>query len=335
VSTQTTVSLALAGHEVVLSNPQKVLFPLLGLTKADLVAYYVRVEEALMRWLGGRPVMLQRFPDGPSGNSFFQKRVPTRRPGWLRTLEVATPNGTASEALVLADLAHVAWAVNLACLGFHAWAFRASDPDHPDELRVDLDPSEGVSLEMVKEAAKETRQLLQELAMDGLVKTSGGRGLHVLVRLEARWSAIEVRSAAVALARELARRRPDLISAAWWKEERGRRVFVDYNQNAPHKTLFGAWSVRARPNATVSCPFEWDELEGMDPEDLTVTTVPTRLKQLGDPWLASCSFSLEPLLDLARRDKATGLADLPWPPVYPKMPGEPTRVAPSRRRRQP
>lgn len=328
----TPLVLEVAGHEVSISNPEKVLFPQIGFTKGDLVEYYTTVAEPLLRAMGDRPVLLQRFPNGPAGPSFFQKRVPERRPDWLRTLVVATPNGTTSEALVAADLAHVLWAVNLACLGFHVWPYHASDPEHVDELRIDLDPGPGVTFEMVREAAAVTRALLDELGMAGKPKTTGNRGVHVYVRLQPLWDAIEVRAAAVALARELERRRPELITASWWKEERGTRVFVDFNQNAPHKTIFGAWSVRARAGGQVSTPFRWDELPIVNPDTLTVRTVPSRVAEGGDPWAGGEPQSLDPLLELSRLDRQRGLEDAPWPPVYPKMPGEPPRVAPSRAR---
>ncbi|MGH9115479.1 MAG: non-homologous end-joining DNA ligase [Acidimicrobiales bacterium] len=318
---------------VEITHPGKVLFGAAGHTKLDLVRYYQAVETPLLEAMGGRPVLLQRFPEGAGGPSFFQKRVPGKRPAWLETAVVATPNGTTSRALVAADLAHVLWAVNLACLGFHVWAVHASDPDHADELRIDLDPSPGVTFDMVREAAGEVRRLLEGLGLSGWPKTTGNRGIHVYVRLLPAWSSVQVRSAAVAAARELERRRPDLITASWWKEERGRRVFVDFNQNAPHKTVFGAWSVRARPGAQVSAPFAWDELARVDPEQLTLATVPERLAHAGDPWAGSVPQTLDPLLELARHDAADGLADAPWPPVYPKMPGEPPRVAPSRARK--
>ena len=326
-----------AGREVVITHPDKVFFSERGETKLDLARYYLAVEEPLMRAMGGRPVLLQRFPNGAGGSSFFQKRVPEVRPDWLETTIVSTPNGTTSQALVAADVAHVLWAVNLACLGFHVWPSRASDPDHADELRIDLDPTPGVTFPMVQEAASEVRALLQEVAVVGLPKTTGNRGVHVYVRLQPRWTSYEVRAAAVAVARELERRRPDLVTAAWWKEERGRRVFVDFNQNAPHKTVFGAWSVRARPGAQVSTPFDWDELESIHPDQFTIANVPSRVAERGDPWapLSADPQSLEPLLAMSERDRAAGLADAPWPPVYPKMPGEPPRVAPSRARKQP
>ena len=326
------VTVEAAGRELRITNPSKVLFPERGETKLDLVHYYQAVEGPLMAAMGGRPVLLQRFPNGATGPSFFQKRVPEAHPEWLQTIEVSTPNGTTSQALVAADLAHVLWAVNLACLGFHLWPYRAIDPEHADQLRIDLDPSPGVTFAMVQEAASEAHHLFDELGILALPKTTGNRGMHVFAALEPRWGSVEVRAAAVAAARELERRRPDLITAAWWKEQRGRRVFVDFNQNAPHKTIFGAWSVRARPGAQVSTPFSWAELEAIVPAELTLATVPGRVARSGDPWgeMAARPQSLEPLLALYQRDLAAGIPDAPWPPVYPKMPGEPPRVAPSR-----
>jgi DNA ligase D len=323
------------GREVVVTSPGKVFFPERGETKLDLVRYYQAVEGPIMAAMRDRPVLLQRFPNGAGGSSFFQKRVPEARPDWLSTAIVSTPNGTTSQALVVADLAHVVWAVNLACLGFHVWPSKAADPHHADELRIDLDPTPGVTFPMVRQAAVEVRTLLDEVGVLGLPKTTGNRGIHVYVRLQPRWTSYEVRTAAVAVARELERRRPDLITAAWWKEERGTRVFVDFNQNAPHKTVFGAWSVRARPGAQVSTPFAWDELGDIEPDELTMATVPGRVAAAGDPWapMEAESQSLEPLLAMAERDRAAGLPDAPWPPVYPKMPGEPPRVAPSRARK--
>src|SRR5499427_3991086 len=275
---------------------------------------------------------MQRFPHGAEGSSFFQKRVPDSAPDWLQTTIVSTPNGTTSRALVLADMAHVLWAVNLACLGFHVWPNRADRADVADELRLDLDPSPGVDFRHIRQAAHELRGLLAEAGLTGYPKTTGNRGLHVYVRLEPRWDSYQVRAAAVAVARELERRRPDLITAAWWKEERGRRVFVDFNQNAPHKTVFGAWSVRARPGAQVSTPVAWAEIDDIHPDEFTIASVPARLETVGDPWLGMADHpqSLEPLLAMSARDQAQGLPDAPWPPVYPKQPGEPPRVAPSR-----
>jgi len=320
------------GREVRLSSPGKVLFAERGETKRDLVDYYLRVGEPLLRTMGGRPVLMQRFPKGAGGPSFFQKRVPENAPEWLQTTTVTTVNGTPSRALVIADLAHVVWAVNLGCLGFHVWPYRAAAPEHCDELRLDLDPQPGTDFTDVRRAAAELKALLDELGVVGYPKTTGNRGLHVYVRLAPRWDSYAVRAAAVAVARELERRRPDVITAAWWKEERGARIFVDFNQNAPHKTVFGAWSVRARPGAQVSTPFSWDELDAIEPDPLTIAIVPERVREGGDPWapMTDNPQSLDPLLELHERDLANGLQDAPWPPVYPKQPNEPPRVAPSR-----
>lgn len=321
----------MTGRDLITSG-EKVYFAERGETKADLAEHYLRVAEPLMRTMGGRPVLLQRFPEGASGPSFFQKRVPKNKPSWLQTAVVATPNGTTSEALVAADIDHVLWAVNLGCLGFHVWPCLASDPDHTDELRIDLDPTPGVNFGHIQQTAAELRTLLAEAGVTGYPKTTGNRGVHVYVRLEPRWDSYQVRSAAVAIGRELERRRPDLITAAWWKEERGQRVFVDFNQNAPHKTVFGAWSVRARPGAQVSTPLSWDEIGEIHPDQFTVSSLPARLEAVGDPWLAMNDEpqSLAPFLAMNERDLAAGLLDAPWPPVYPKQPGEPPRVAPSR-----
>ena len=331
------VDLEVSGRTVRLSSPGKVMFPERGETKLDLVDYYRAVEEPLLRAMGGRPVLMQRFPNGATGSSFFQKRVPKDVPEWLETTTVSTPNGTTSEALVAADLAHVVWAVNLGCLGFHVWPNVAADPEHADELRIDLDPQPGVVFDDIREAGREVRALLDEVGIVGRPKTTGNRGVHVYVRLERRWDPIQVRAGAVAVARKLARRRPELITDAWWKEERGERVFVDFNQNAPHKTIFGAWSVRARPGGQVSTPFTWDELDDVEPDALTLATVPARVAERGDPWvdIDTQPQSLEPLLEMSARDLAAGLMDAPWPPVYPKMPGEPPRVSPSRAKRAP
>jgi DNA ligase D len=329
------VVLELAGRRVEVSSPGKVFFSERGDTKLDLVEYYRAVEEPLMAAMGGRPVLLQRFPDGAGGSSFFQKRVPKSRPEWLATATVATPNGTTSEALVAEDIAHVVWAVNLGCLGFHVWPSKAADLEYADELRIDLDPSPGVVFDMIREGAREVHGLLDELGIVGHPKTSGNKGLHIYVRLQPRWTSYEVRAAAVALARELERRRPELMTAAWWKEERGERVFIDFNQNAPHKTIFGAWSVRARAGAQVSTPLAWDEIDTVMPDELTIASVPERVRRDGDPWsdMVDDPQSIEPLLEWSARDMAAGLMDAPWPPVYPKQPNEPPRVAPSRARK--
>jgi len=321
-----------SGRTIEISSPDKIYFPELGATKFELASYYVAVAEGLSVTAFGRPAMLQRFPEGAAGKSFFQKRVPAGAPDWLQTTEVTTPNGTTSNALVVADVAHILWAVNLGCLGLHLWPYLAEDPAHADELRIDLDPQPGTSFDDIREAAACTRALLDELGITAHPKTTGNRGLHVYARLEPRWDSFEVRSGAVALARELERRHPDLITANWWKEERGQRIFVDFNQNAPHKTVFGAWFARPRVGGQVSTPLTWDEVATVDPEELTIRTVPDLLRQRGDPWsaIASEPQSLQPLLDLVARDRAAGLHDAPWPPEYPKQPDEPPRVSPSR-----
>jgi DNA ligase D-like protein (predicted polymerase) len=331
-----------AGRELQISHPEKVFFPGIGATKLDLVEYYVAVEGPLLAAAGRRPALMQRFPEGALGKSFFQKRVPPGAPDWLETVEVATVNGTVSNAVVLADLAHVLWAVNLASIGFHLWPSRVPEEGgdgveapYADELRIDLDPQPGVTFDQVREAALLVRAVLDELGIRALPKTTGNRGLHIYARLEERWSSVEVRDAAVALARELERREPTLVTAAWWKEERGQRVFVDFNQNAPHKTVFGAWSVRPRTGGQVSTPLSWDEIGDVVPDELTLQTVPARVAERGDPWAAAGAEPqrLEPLLALAERDREAGLPDAPWPPQYPKQPGELRRVAPSRARR--
>jgi DNA ligase D len=327
--------LELAGRDVKITSPGKILFREGGETKLDLVRYYAAVEEPLMRAMGGRPVLMQRFPQGAGGPSFFQKRVPESTPDWLETTTVQTVNGTPSRALVAADVAHVAWAVNLACLGFHVWPYKTDDPDHADELRLDLDPQPGTGFAEARNAARELKALLDELGIAAFPKTTGNRGLHVYARLQPRWDSYDVRRAAVAAARELERRRPDILTAAWWKEERGERIFLDYNQNAPHKTVFGAWSVRARPGGQVSTAVRWEELDETDPDALTLKTVPDKVAHEGDPWadIDAAPQSIEPLLEMYAKDRADGLLDAPWPPVYPKQPDEPPRVAPSRARR--
>jgi DNA ligase D len=324
------------GRSIRITSPGKVFFPERGETKLDLVRYYQAVREPLLAATAGRPVLLQRFPDGATGGSFFQKRVPKSAPDWLTTTVVATPNGTTSDALVAVDLAHLLWAVNMGCLGFHVWPNHADDPGHADELRIDLDPGPGVTFPMVREGAAEVKRLFDDLGVASHAKTTGNRGIHVYVRLRREWDGYEVRLAAVAVARELERRRPDLMTAAWWKEERGPRLFIDFNQNAPHKTVFGAWCVRANPHGQVSAPFTWDELEGINPRELTMATVPARVAAHGDPWAGMDADlqSLEPMLALHERDRADGLLDAPWPPVYPKMPFEPPRVAPSRAKKE-
>ena len=331
------VTIEVAGRELTVTSASKVFFDERGETKLDLVHHYLRLEAPILETMGGRPTLMQRFPDGASGPSFFQKRVPKSVPDWLQTTVVSTPNGTTSDAMVVADLAHVVWAVNLGCLGFHPWPYRAADPDHADELRLDLDPQPGTDFDDVRAAAAALKELLDELGIETWPKTTGNRGIHVYVRLEPRWDSYDVRRAAVAAARELERRHPDRLTAAWWKEERGARVFLDFNQNAPHKTVFGAWSVRARPGAQVSAPFRWDELDAIHPDELTMPRVAERFAATGDPWagINDRPQSIEPLLAMFQRDRDAGLLDAPWPPVYPKQPDEPPRVAPSRAKKNP
>jgi DNA ligase D len=330
------LELEVDGHPVRITSPDKVFFDERGETKLDLVEYYRAVAEPLLRTMGGRPCLMQRFPEGASGKSFFQKRVPDSAPDWLETMVVSTPNGTTSNALVARDLAHVLWAVNMGCLGFHTWPYNQADPDHTDELRIDLDPQPGITFDHLREAAHEVKALFDEDGIEAHPKTTGNRGIHVYVRLLPQWDSYDVRACAVVVARELERRRPDLVTAAWWKEERGRRVFIDFNQNAPHKTVFGAWCARARPGGQVSTPLFWDEIDRVHPDELTIASVPARLAERGDPWadMPDRPQSLAPLLERHEADMAAGLMDAPWPPVYPKQPNEPPRVNPSRKKQE-
>mgnify|MGYP001376026639 CR=1 FL=1 len=334
---KTEVLVEASGREVRITSPDKVFFPERGETKLDLVRYYQSLEEPVLAALGGRPTLMQRFPDGASGKSFFQKRVGAGAPDWLQQTEVLTPNGTPSNALVIADLAHLLWAVNMGCLGFHPWPFLAEDPEVTDELRIDLDPGPGVTFDMVRETAHEVRDLLAGEGITSYVKTSGSKGLHIFVRLLPEWNGYGVRSAAVAVARELERRRPDLITAQWWKEDRGERVFVDFNQNAPHKTVFGTWCVRPRVGAQVSCPIPWEEVATVDLDALTIETVPAKVAAEGNPWAAMNDEpqDISVLIDWFDRDLDDGLMDAPWPPQYPKMPNEPPRVSASRAKKDP
>lgn len=332
------VPIEAGGRTVEITSPEKVMFP--GekggpaFTKLDLARYYVAVEEPLMRTVRDRPTLLQRFPNGVTGKSFFQKRIPDSAPDWLETATVATINGTESRAIVMADLAHVLWVVNQGVLGFHPWPYRAAAPEDVDELRIDLDPSPGTTFEMVREAAHRVRAFLDEVGITGFIKTTGNRGLHVYVRVEPGWDSFGTRQAAIAVARAMQERHPDLITGEWWKQDRGERIFVDFNQNAPHKTVFGAWCVRSRVGAQCSTPFRWDELDAIHPDELTIATVPARVAADGDPWAAidDAPQSIEPLVARYRADLAAGIPDAPWPPVYPKMPDEARRVHPSRAR---
>jgi DNA ligase D len=326
------VELAADGRAVEITNPDKVLFPKLGLTKLDLANYYVAVGPALMRWIHDRPVLLERYPNGVGDKSFFQKRIPESAPDWLVTTTVQTINGTPSRALVIHDLAHVLWAANMGVLGLHVWQYRADRPQWADELRIDLDPSPGQTFDDIREAAMHVRLYFAELGIRSYAKTTGSKGIHIYVRVVDGYDSFAVRAASVSVARELARRHPDLITDQWWKELRDGRVFVDFNQNAPHKNVFGAWGVRARVGAQVSTPFEWDELMTIDPESLTMLTVPGRLAERGDPWaeMDDAPQDIAVLVDRFAEDLAAGIPDAPWPPVYPKMPNEAPRVQPSR-----
>ena len=329
------VEIEVAGRSVAISNPDKVFFSARGETKLDLANYYLVVGEGAMRGVRERPTVLKRFPNGAAGEFFFQKRVPASRPEWLQTVTVDFPSGRSAEELCPTDVAHIIWAVNLGCLELNPWPVRRADVDRPDELRVDLDPQPGVTFDDVRRVALEVRVLLGEHGLVGFPKTSGSRGMHINVPIEPRWGFSDVRRSALALARELERRMPGVATAKWWKEERGEAVFVDYNQNARDRTVASAYSVRPNPEGRVSCPITWDEVADVDPGDLTIATVPERFRTLGDAGagLDDTRYDLTPLLEQAARDDAAGLGDAPWPPHFDKAEGEPTRVAPSRRRR--
>jgi bifunctional non-homologous end joining protein LigD len=295
-----------AGRSVRLSNPEKVFFPARGETKLDLARYYLAVADGALRGVYERPTVLKRFPDGATGEPFFQKRVPERRPEWLQTVRVTFPSGRSADELCPVDAAHLIWAVNLGCLDLNPWAVRRGDVDHPDELRVDLDPQPDVPYTAVRAVAATVQEVLHEQGLVGYPKTSGSRGIHVNVRIEPRWDFLEVRRAALALAREGERRMPSTATTKWWKEERGERVLIDYNQNARDRTVASAYSVRNNPEGKVSCPLKWSEVADADPADLTIATVPARYAERGDPSAAidDVHHSLEPLLDLAARDEA-------------------------------
>ncbi|MGO9831402.1 MAG: non-homologous end-joining DNA ligase [Myxococcaceae bacterium] len=325
-----------AGRVVRVSNPDKVFFSARGETKLDLVRYYLAVGEAALRGVRERPTVLKRYPNGAGGDFFYQKRVPAPRPEWLETVTVHFPSGRSAEELCPTEVAHLLWAVNLGCLDFNPWAVRRADLDHPDELRVDLDPQPDVPFSTVRRVAVEVGRLLGELGLEGWPKTSGSRGLHVYVRIRPEWDFLAVRRAALALARAVERRLPELATSKWWKEERGTRVFIDYNQNARDRTVASVYSVRANPEGRVSCPLAWPEVEAVEPAELTLATVPARLAALGDlaAGIDKTAYGLEPLLELAARDEAEGLGDAPWPPHFPKQTGEPMRVQPSRARKK-
>jgi DNA ligase D len=324
------------GHDVTVSHPGKVLFPQAGVTKLDLVRYYLDVAEGALRGAGGRPCVLVRYPQGVGGEFFFQKRAPDNRPPWVEVSTIRFPSGNTADEVVPRGAATLAWMANLGCIELHPHPVRADDLDHPDELRVDLDPVPGVPWSQIRDVAGVVREVLQDHGLIGWPKTSGSRGIHVLVRIERRWSFDPVRRAALALAREVERRAPELATAAWWKEER-HGVFVDYNQNAKDRTVASAYSVRPRPDARVSTPLAWDELPLCDPAGFTLRTVPARLRERGDPHagIDAAAGSLDALLDLSARHEREGQGDAPWPPHYRKQAGEPPRAPPSARRRKP
>ena len=318
-----------------MTNPDKVFFPDLGVTKLDVVRYYLSVAEGALRGVRDRPMVLKRYPNGATGDFFYQKRAPRPHPEWIETCVVHFPSGRSADLVVVRGAAQLAWVINLGCLDLNPWPVRAEDPDHPDELRVDLDPTPGVSFSAVRDVALECGRVLEEHGLVGYPKTSGSRGIHVNVRIEPRWEFTDVRRAALALGREVERRMPGLATTAWWKEERA-GVFLDYNQNARDRTVASVYSVRATPDARVSCPLAWDEVGDVDPAKFTIRTVPKRFSKRGDPGegIDQTVGSLDGLLELARRDEAGGLGDAPWPPHFAKQAGEPPRVQPSKRRKE-
>ena len=333
---------------VKVTNPDKVYFPATGGTKRDLVEYYLSVADGILRALRNRPTTLERWPAGVfpgaklstqqshGGDAFFQKRVPKGAPEWVKTARIEFPSGRSADEVCPTEPAVVAWAANLGTLTFHPWPVRDTDVDHPDELRIDLDPQPGTDFDDARRVALEgARELLADLGYVGFVKTSGKGGVHIYLRIEPRWTFTEVRRAALAFGREVERRMPSLVTTKWWKEERGENVFIDFNQNARDRTIASAYSVRPRPNAPVSAPVTWAELPDVAPEDFTIKTMPARFAAVGDPHatIDDRAFSLEPLLEMSERDeREQGLGDMPYPPNYPKMPGEPMRVQPSKAR---
>ncbi|MFF4696060.1 non-homologous end-joining DNA ligase [Streptomyces chattanoogensis] len=331
------VELDVAGRTVRVSHPDKTYYPERGFTKLDVAQYYLAVADGVLRGLRDRPTTMQRFPDGVEGEFFYQKRAPKGLPEWLPTARIAFPSGRFADEMCPTEPAAVIWAANLGCLTFHPWPVRRTDTEHPDELRIDLDPQPGTDFADAVRVAYDLRELLAEHGLRGWPKTSGGRGVHVYVPIRPNWTFTEVRRAAIALARALERRRPDRVTSAWWKEERGAKVFVDYNQMARDRTIASAYSLRARPRATVSTPLRWEELADAAPEDFDLRTVPPRFAELGDihAEMAEHAFGLESVLELAdRQETDEGLGDMPYPPDHPKMPGEPARVQPSRARKR-
>ncbi|MDP9866676.1 MULTISPECIES: non-homologous end-joining DNA ligase [Streptosporangium] len=325
------IELAVGDRVVKVTNPDKVYFPEIGATKRELVEYYVSVGEGALRALRDRPTFLKRHPGGVESEGIYQKRVPPKLPEWFETVTIRFPSGRTAETLRITEVAHIAYCANLGTIDFHPWPVRAADVEHPDELRIDIDPQPGTGFEEARKVAFAADEILRELGMTGFPKTSGNRGIHINVRIEPRWDFIQVRHAAIAFAREVERRVPALATTAWWKEERGERVFIDYNQNARDRTVAAAYSVRARPHAPVSAPLTWEELADADPRDFDIRTVPGRFAKLGDVHAAidDRAFPIDALLEWFERD---GREDMPYPPNYPKMPGEPKRVQPSKAR---
>ncbi len=323
------------GERVVkVTNPDKVLFPAAGYTKRDLVGYYLSVGDGIVRALHERPTQLRRFPDGIEGEQIYQKRVPEKRPDWVEAARVTFPSGRHADELCVTELAQVAWAANLAVIDFHPWPSRRADTEHPDELRVDIDPQPGTDFADAKAVAAIVREALAEIGYTGWPKTSGNRGIHIACRIEPRWEFAVVRRCALAFAREIERRAPELVTTAWWKEERGEKVFIDYNQNARDRTIASAYSVRPRSDAAVSAPIDWEELPDVETEDFTLASMPQRFASLGDVQAAidDTVCDLRVLLEWVERDEAVGVGEAPYPPNFPKMPGEPPRVQPSRAR---
>jgi bifunctional non-homologous end joining protein LigD len=325
--------LSIAGREVAISNPSKIYFPQANYTKLDVVRYYLAVAEGALRGVAGRPMALKRFVDGAEGEFFFQKRAPENRPDWVETVELSFPSGRTASEIVVRDAAQLAWIVNLGCIDLNPHPVRASDLDHPDELRVDLDPQPGIPWSQIREVALVCREVLTAHGLTGFPKTSGSRGIHINVRIEPRWTFPQVRTAALALAREVERLAPALATSKWWKEER-HGVFIDYNQNAKDRTVASAYSVRPTPDARVSAPLLWSEVPDVRPEDLTLATVPLRFAKLGDPAaeIDAHAGSLLALLELSAKQ---GQGDAPWPPHFARQEGEPPRVQPSRRKKKP
>src|SRR3954469_2221327 len=326
--------LEIGGREVTITNPGKVFFPKIGATKMDLVQFYLAVAPGALAGAGGRPMALKRFVNGAEGEAFFQKRAPDNRPDWLRTVTLSFPSGRTADEIVVDDAAGLAWIVNLGCIDLNPHPVRADDLDHPDELRVDLDPVPGVGWSQIRDVALVTKESLEAVGLTGWPKTSGSRGIHINVRIERRWTYGEVRRAALALARDVERRAPQIATSKWWKEER-HGVFLDYNQNAKDRTVASVFSVRPLPDARVSMPLRWEDVPDVVAEDFTIATVPGIVAERGDPGagIDDAVGSLDGLLELSRRDEAEGLGDAPWPPNYAKQAGEPPRVHPSKKRR--